>query len=132
MVEEIVERHSEHLKRAYQDALTASGLPEGEQTHLWRETEEVRGFSSFVLRDLRRLEEAAPAAAEQPDDPTARTDRHDLVRAVVAGLLASGMQLGTPAFSATGGVCRARPAAAGRPSRSDNLLAASNTGWYGW
>lgn len=96
MVEEIVERYSDPLEAAYQDALTASGLPEGEQTHLWRETEEVRGFSSFVLRDLRRLEEAAPAAAEQPDDPTARTDRHDLLRAVVAGLLAGGTTMETP------------------------------------
>jgi hypothetical protein len=95
MVEEIVERYSDPLEAAYQDALTASGLPEGEQTHLWRETEEVRGFSSFVLRDLRRLE-AAPAAAEQPDDPTARIDRHDLVRAVVAGLLAGGTMMETP------------------------------------
>ena len=89
MVEEIVERYSDPLEAAYQDALTASGLPEGEQTHLWRETEEVRGFSSFVLRDLRRLE-------EQPDNPTARTDRHDLVRAVVAGLLAGGTTMETP------------------------------------
>jgi hypothetical protein len=48
MLREIVERYSDQPKRAYQDALAASGLPEGYQAHLWKETEEVRGFSSEI------------------------------------------------------------------------------------
>jgi hypothetical protein len=91
---EVVERYSDDLEVAYEDALAASGLPEGDRAHLQRETEEAGGFSSFVLRDLRRLEEVATGEGEQPSGPTASMSRRDLVRAVVAGLLAGGTMMG--------------------------------------
>ncbi len=92
---EVLERYSDDLEVAYEDALAASGLPEGDQAHLRRETEEAGGFSSFVLRDLRRLEEVATdEGGNQPGGPTARMARRDLVRAVVAGLLAGGTMMG--------------------------------------
>ena len=54
----------------------------------------MRGFSSLVLRDLRRLEEVAPGEGEQLNDPTASIARQDLVRAVVASLLSGGTMMG--------------------------------------
>lgn len=38
---EVVERHSNGLEQAYEDALSESGLPEDDQAHLWKETEEA-------------------------------------------------------------------------------------------
>lgn len=91
---EVVERYSDDLEVAYEDALAASGLPEGDQAHLRRQTEEAGGFFSFVQRDLRRMEEAAPGEGEQLDDLRASIARRDLIRAVVAGLLAGGTLMG--------------------------------------
>jgi hypothetical protein len=53
---EIIERHSNDLEKAYEDALAESKLPDEDQAHLRERTDEAGGFSSFVLRDLQRLE----------------------------------------------------------------------------
>ncbi len=91
---EVVERHSNGLEQAYEDALSESGLPEDDQAHLWKETEEAGGFSSFVRDHLRRLEEAAPTEGEHPADPTGGMTHRDLMCGVVAGLLAGGTMMG--------------------------------------
>jgi hypothetical protein len=88
---EVVQRYSDDLEVAYEDALVASGLPEEDQAHLRKGTEEAGGFSSFVRRDLRRLEETTPDEREQPDDPITH---QDLMRGVIAGLLAGGTMMG--------------------------------------
>ena len=91
---EIIEQHPDALEQAYEDALAHSGLPEEDQADLWRRTEEAGGFASFVRRDLRRLEEAAPDEIEQPGDPTVRITGQDLACSVVAGVLAGGTRMG--------------------------------------
>lgn len=91
---EIVERYSDNLEEAYKDALTASKLSERDQAHLRRRIEEAGGFSSFVRRDLRRLEEAAPDGEEQPGDSIAGVTRQDLTCSIVAGLMAGGTMMG--------------------------------------
>ena len=45
MVEEGRRILSDNLEVAYEDALVASGLPEGDQAHLRRQTEKAEGFS---------------------------------------------------------------------------------------
>lgn len=88
---EIVERYSDDLEEAYEDALAASKLPEEDQAHLQSRVKEAGGFSSFVRRDLQRLEEAAPNGEEQPG---ASMSRQDLTCSVVAGLIAGGTMMG--------------------------------------
>lgn len=91
---EIVERYSDNLEEAYEDALAASKLSEEDQAHLQRRTEEAGGFSSFVVRDLRRLEESAPDGEEQRGDSIASITRQDLTCSIVAGLVAGGTMMG--------------------------------------
>lgn len=91
---EIVERYPDDLETAYEDALAASGLPEEDQAHLRKSTEEEGGFSSFVPRYLRKLEEAAPGEGEQPGSSTVSTARRDLMCGLVAALLAGGTMMG--------------------------------------
>lgn len=95
---EIVERHPDSLETAYKDALAASGLPEEDQAQLRKGTEEAGGFSSFIPRDLRRLEEAAPDEGEQPASSVVSTARQDLMCGLVAGLLAGGTMMGNPFY----------------------------------
>ncbi len=91
---EVVQRYSGDLEVAYEDALTASGLPEEDQAHLRRGTERAGGFSSFVRRDLQRLEGAAPLEEEQPSDPKTDITRPDLICGTVAGLMAGATLMG--------------------------------------
>lgn len=91
---EIVERYPDDLETAYEDALAASGMPEEDQDHLRKGTEEAGGFSSLVRRDLQRLEDAAPDEGESPGNPKTDEIRQDLTRSVVAGLLAGGTMMG--------------------------------------
>ena len=91
---EIVERHSDNPNEAYEAALAASKLSEEDQAHLQKRTEAAGGFSSFVLRDLRRLEESAPDGEEQLGDSIAGITRQDLTRSIVAGLVAGGTMMG--------------------------------------
>ncbi len=77
---EIVERYSDNLEEAYEDALAASKLPEEDRAYLQKRTEEAGGFSSFVRRDLRRLEESAPDGEEHPGDPVASMTRRPYVQ----------------------------------------------------
>ena len=90
----IVERYSDNLEEAYEDALATSKLSEEDQTHLQRRTDEAGGFSSFVVRDLRRLEETAPNGKDQPGDSIASINRQDLACSIVAGLVAGGTMMG--------------------------------------
>lgn len=91
---EVVERHSNVLEQAYEDALSESGLPDEDQAHLRNASEEAGGFSSFVEDHLWRLKEAAPAEGEQPGGPAAGMSHRDLMCGVVAGLLAGGTMMG--------------------------------------
>lgn len=91
---EIVERYSDNLEEAYEDALVISKLSEEDQAHLRRRTEEAGGFSSFVRRYLRRLEKSAPDGEEQPGDSMAGITRQDLTCSIVAGLVAGGTMMG--------------------------------------
>lgn len=89
---EIVERHSDGLEQAFEEALSESELPDEDQSYLREDTEEMGGFSSFVGDRLRRLEEAAPAEGEH--DPAAGISHRDLMCGVVAGLLTGGTLMG--------------------------------------
>jgi len=91
---EVVERYPDGLETAYEDALAASGLPEEDQAHLRKETERAGGFSSFVRRDLRKLEEATPGERKQSGDSTVSKAHQDLMCGLVAGLLAGGTMMG--------------------------------------
>lgn len=51
------------------------------------------GFSSFIVRDLRRLEESVPDEEEQPGASIAGTNRQELRRSIVAGLVAGGTMI---------------------------------------
>jgi hypothetical protein len=95
---EVVQRYSGVLEVAYKDALAASGLTEEDQDHLRRGTERAGGFSSFVRRDLQRLEGAAPDEEEQPGDPTTDMTRPDLICGTVAGLMAGATLMGNPFY----------------------------------
>jgi len=91
---EIVERYPDGLETAYEDALATSGLPEEDQAHLRKRAEEAGGFSSFVPRDLRKLEETTPGKRKQPGTSTASAGPQDLICGLVAGLLAGGTMMG--------------------------------------
>jgi hypothetical protein len=91
---EVVERHSDSLETAYKDALAASGLPEEDQAYLHKGTEEAGGFSSFVQRDLRKLEAATPNERNRSGDSAPSATYQDLMCGVVAGLLAGGTMMG--------------------------------------
>jgi len=90
---EIVERYSDSLETAYKDALAASELPGEDQAYLRKRAEEAGGFSSFIPRDLRKLEEAAPGEEEQPGSSMVSTISQDLMCGLVAGLLAGGTMM---------------------------------------
>ena len=90
----VVERYSDDLEATYEDALSASGLPEEDQAHLRRGAEKARGFSLFVRRDLRRLEEAAPGEGEQTSDSTTGMAHRNLACSTVAGLVTGGTLMG--------------------------------------
>jgi hypothetical protein len=91
---EVVDRCSDDLEQAYEDALAASGLPKDDQAYLWRETEEAGGFASFVRHHLRNLEKTAPAESEHAGDPAEGIAPQDLARGTVAGLIAGGTMMG--------------------------------------
>lgn len=57
-------------------------------------TEKAEGFSSFVRRDLQRLEAAAPGEEEQPGDPMRDMTRPDLICSLIAALMAGGTLMG--------------------------------------
>jgi hypothetical protein len=91
---EIVERYSDGLEIAYKNALDASELPGEDQAYLRKRAEEAGGFSSFVPRDLRKLEESVPSESKQLDSSTPSTVPQDLMCGLVAGLLAGGTIMG--------------------------------------
>ena len=89
----VEERRPDDLRQAYEDALAGSDLPEEDEADLRRGIERAEGFSSFVQRNLRRLEEAAPAE-EETGNPAASIPHRDLMCGVVAGLVAGGVMMG--------------------------------------
>ncbi|MCA1728031.1 MAG: hypothetical protein LC751_01050 [Actinobacteria bacterium] len=90
---EIAEQHEGDWEQAYEDALAGSDLTGEDEAYLQNEITEAGGFSSFVQRNLRRLEEAAPDEGET-DDHAAGMTHQDLICGVVAGLVAGGVMMG--------------------------------------
>ena len=84
---EIAEQYAGDLEQAYEDALAESELTEEDETYLQSGVKEAGGFSRFVRRNLRRLEEAAPDD-EKTGDPPTRMSHQDLMCGIVAGLVA--------------------------------------------
>lgn len=89
----IIEQHASDWEQTYADALAESDLTGEDEAYLQDEIKEAGGFSSFVQRNLRRLEEAAPDE-EETGDPVARMSHQDLICGVVAGLVAGGVMMG--------------------------------------
>jgi hypothetical protein len=90
---EIAEQYAGDLEQAYEDALAESELTEEDETYLQSGVKEAGGFSPFVQRNLRRLEEAAPDE-EKTGDPAARVSHQDLMCGIVVGLVAGGVMMG--------------------------------------
>lgn len=90
---EIAEQYAGDLEQAYEDALAESELTEEDEAFLQSGLKEAGGFSPFVRRNLRRLEEAAPDD-EKTGDPPTRMSHQDLMCGIVAGLVAGGVMMG--------------------------------------
>ncbi len=76
---EITEQYAGDWEQTYEDALAESELTEEDETYLQSGVKEAGGFSPFVQRNLRRLEEAAPDE-EKTGDPAARISPRPYVR----------------------------------------------------
>ncbi|MCA1729732.1 MAG: hypothetical protein LC751_10085 [Actinobacteria bacterium] len=92
-LKEITEQHAGDWEQTYEDALAESDLTGEDEAYLQSGLKEAGGFSSFVQRNLQRLEEAAPDEGET-GDPAARINHQDLMCAMVAGLVAGGVMMG--------------------------------------
>jgi hypothetical protein len=90
---EITEQHAGDWEQTYEDALAESELTEEDETYLQSGVKEAGGFSPFVQRNLRRLEEAAPDE-EKTGNPAARMSHQDLMCGIVVGLVAGGVMMG--------------------------------------
>ena len=89
---EIAEQYAGDWEQTYEDALAESELTEEDETYLQSGVKEAGGFSPFVRRNLRRLEEAAPDDGKTGDPPT-RMSHQDLMCGIVAGLVAGGVMM---------------------------------------
>jgi hypothetical protein len=90
---EITERYAGGWEQTYEDALVESDLTEEDEAYLQSGIKGAGGFSPFVQRNLRRLEEAAPDE-EETGDPAARMSHRDLMCGTAAGLVAGGVMMG--------------------------------------
>ena len=90
---EITEQYAGDWEQTYEDALAESKLTEEDEAFLQSGLKEAGGFSPFVRRNLRRLEEAAPDE-EKTGDPAARVSHQDLMCGIVVGLVAGGVMIG--------------------------------------
>jgi hypothetical protein len=90
---EITEQYAGDWEQTYEDALAESELTEEDEAYLQSGVKEAGGFSPFVQRNLRRLEEAAPDK-EKAGNPAARVSHQDLMCGIVAGLVAGGVMMG--------------------------------------
>ena len=90
---EIIEQHASEWEQTYEDTLAGSDLTGEDKTYLQSGIKEAGGFSSFVQRNLRRLEEAAPDE-EETGNPVAKINHQDFMHGMVAGLIAGGVMMG--------------------------------------
>jgi hypothetical protein len=90
---EITEQYAGDWEQTYEEALAESELTEEDEAYLQSGVKEAGGFSPFVQRNLRRLEEAAPDE-EKTGDLVARMSHQDLMCGIVAGLVAGGVMMG--------------------------------------
>src|SRR5215210_1262604 len=90
---EITEQYAGDCEQTYEDALAESELTEEDETYLQNGVKAAGGFSPFVQRNLRRLEEAAPDE-EETGDPVAKINHQDFMHGMVAGLIAGGVMMG--------------------------------------
>ena len=84
---EITEQYAGDWEPTYEDALAGSELTEEDEAYLQSGVKEAGGFSPFVQRNLRRLEEAAPDE-EKTSNPAARVSHQDLMCSIAASLVA--------------------------------------------
>ena len=90
---EIIERCPREWNRAYKDALIASELPGEDKAYLREGVKQAKDFSSFILRNLRKLEEPS-TNGRQAKELGAEMSRQELACGVVAGLMAGGVGVG--------------------------------------
>src|SRR5215207_3916201 len=76
---EIIEQHADEWEQTYEGALAGSDLTGEDETYLQSGIKEAGGFSSFVQRNLRRLEEAA-TDGEETGNPVAKINHQDFMR----------------------------------------------------
>lgn len=91
---EIIQRYPRDWEQAYEDALTQSDLTEEDKGDLQRGIKEAGGFSPFVQRNLRKVEDAASGEREQSSDAATKMTRQDLACGVATSLVAGGVLMG--------------------------------------
>jgi predicted DNA-binding protein len=88
---EIIERYPGDWEQVYEDALVQSDLTQEDKADLQRGIREAGGFSPFVQRNLRKLEDAASGEREQTGDAAAEMTRQALACGVAASLVVGGV-----------------------------------------